>query len=82
MGYVCLLAAHLSGYSNGGDEVASLSRICKMYGSMKVSADGQTINYVWDYVADEAVSDKEMPIGSERWCASERKRWTDSKIEP
>jgi hypothetical protein len=61
--------------------MAGLARICKMFGAMKVSANGTTINYVWDYVADEAIPDTEMPPGSDRWCASERKRWADLKTE-
>ena len=56
--------------------MAGLRRICKMLGAMTVSVRGQTIHYVWDYVADEPVPDTEMPVGSERWKASERARWT------
>lgn len=59
--------------------MGGLARICKLYGGMKVTAQSKTVNYVWDYVADEAVPDTEMPVGSERWQASERKRWTDVK---
>jgi hypothetical protein len=57
--------------------MAGLARICKAYGGMKVSGRGKTINYVWDYVADKAVDATKMPIGSERWKASERKRCID-----
>jgi len=48
--------------------MAGLARICKLYGSIRVQ--GQT--FVWDYVADKAVDQKLMPVGSERWNASEK----------
>jgi hypothetical protein len=53
--------------------MAGLRRICKAFGGMTVIGnDGKTIKYVWDYAADEPVPQSEMPIGSERWMASER----------
>lgn len=52
-----------------------LRMICKLYGGMKITANGETVNYVWDYVADDAVPDTEMPFGSDRWKASEKARW-------
>jgi len=55
--------------------MGGLAKICKMMGGMNVSAEGQTVSYVWDYVADKAVLADEMPPGSERWAASEKKRW-------
>ena len=55
--------------------MAGLARICKMYGGMTVSDGKHTIKYVWDHVADKAVPETEMPLGSERWRASERKKW-------
>ncbi len=55
--------------------MAGLARICKAYGAMKVTQDGKTITYVWDYVADQAVEESEMPVGSERWKASEQRKW-------
>lgn len=55
--------------------MGGLARICKMYGGMTVSDGKTTIKYVWDYAADKAVDGKEMPIGSERWKASERAKW-------
>jgi hypothetical protein len=42
-----------------------------MYGSMVVNGK----KFVWDYVADVAVSEAEMPVGSERWKASEKAKW-------
>ena len=59
--------------------MGGLRRICKMLGGMTVSDRGKTINYVWDYVADEPVPDTEMPVGSERWKASERARGQSEK---
>lgn len=40
--------------------MAGLRNICKAYGGMKVSADGKTIHYVWDYAKDEPVDKKFM----------------------
>ncbi|KZY25624.1 hypothetical protein A3728_18365 [Sulfitobacter sp. HI0040] len=50
--------------------MAGLARICKMYGRMKVGS----ITWVWDYATDTPVHETDMPIGSERWKASEAKR--------
>ena len=33
------------------------------------------MTWVWDYVKDEAVHEKDMPEGSERWKASERAKY-------
>jgi hypothetical protein len=56
--------------------MGGLRRICKAFGGMRVVGnDGKAVNYVWDYAADEPVTDKEMPIGSERWKASERAKY-------
>lgn len=55
--------------------MGGLRRICKLYGGMTVSDGKQTIHYVWDYAADEPVDKKEMPLGSERWKASERAKY-------
>lgn len=51
--------------------MSGLRRICKAYGQMQV---GNTL-WLWDYAADEPVTADEMPIGSERWKASERARF-------
>lgn len=52
--------------------MAGLRNMCRMYGAMTVTGnDGKTINYVWDYAADEPIDKKKMPMGSERWKASE-----------
>lgn len=51
--------------------MAGLARLCKQFGSMKI---GDT-TMLWDYVADKAVPEAEMPFGSERHKLSERARW-------
>lgn len=54
-----------------------LKMICKTYGGMTFRDNrGNTVEYAWDYDADEPVLRGEMPDGSERWKASERARWT------
>jgi hypothetical protein len=56
--------------------MGGLRRICKAYGGMRVTGNGgNTINYVWDYAADEPIPEPEMPVGSERWKASESARF-------
>lgn len=60
--------------------MGGLLRICKAHGGMRVTARGVTVHYVYDYVADKAVPDSEMLPGSDRWAASERKRWGDVKV--
>lgn len=56
--------------------MAGLARICKLYGAMSVTGvDGKTIRYVWDYAADKAVPESDMPMGSDRHKLSERAKW-------
>lgn len=50
---------------------AGLQKIAKMYGGIVIN--GQ--RFVWDYVAEEAVPEAEMPSGGERWKKSERVKW-------
>lgn len=57
--------------------MGGLARMCKAYGSMVIN--GKTM--VWDYVADKAVPEAEMPEGSDRWRASQTKKWTDIAIK-
>jgi len=51
--------------------MGGLARICKAYGAMVI----QGVRYVWDYAKDEAVPEKDMPLGSELWLESERARF-------
>lgn len=55
--------------------MGGLARICKMFGGMTVKDGEQTVRYVWDYAADEAVAEDQMPPGSERHKQSERAKW-------
>lgn len=59
--------------------MGGLAKICKAYGGMTVSSGGKTVRHVWDYVADKAVPESEMPIGSDRWKASEKAKWSSRK---
>lgn len=58
--------------------MSDLRRIAKACGGIVINGK----RYVWDYLADKAVPEGEMPEGSERWKASENKRWelTRAKI--
>lgn len=52
-----------------------------MFGGMKATdASGKTVEYVWDYAADEPVLKKEMPLGSDRWKASEKAK--ENEMQP
>lgn len=56
--------------------MSGLARICKMYGGMTVVGnDGQKVEWAWDYAANEAVDSVKMPVGSERWKASEKAKY-------
>lgn len=56
--------------------MGGLRRMCKAFGGMIVTGNGgKTVEYVWDYAADEPVPKHEMPFGSERHKASERARY-------
>ena len=56
--------------------MAGLAKICKIYGRMTTRGqDGKSVTWVWDYAADEACHEKDMPEGSERWKASEKAKW-------
>lgn len=51
--------------------MSGLRRIAKLYGGMVINGT----RWVWDYAADEPVPETAMPVGSERWKASERIKW-------
>ena len=54
---------------------SGLTRVAKAFGGIKISANGETVEYVYDYAQDKAVPVSEMPFGGERWKASERVKW-------
>jgi hypothetical protein len=41
-------------------------------GTLVTENDDKKISYVWDYVKEEPVTEQEMPVGPERWKASEQ----------
>lgn len=51
--------------------MAGLRRIAKAHGGIVINGE----RWVWDYVADEAVPEAQMPAGSARWKRSERARY-------
>lgn len=51
--------------------LSGLQMICKLYGAMVI----QGKRWLWDYAADVAVPEAEMPLGSERHRASERAKY-------
>ena len=55
--------------------MAGLAKICKLYGRMTTRDETGSVTWVYDYAADKAVHEKDMPEGSERWKASERAKW-------
>jgi len=55
--------------------MAGLAKICKMFGRMTARDESGSVTWVWDYAADEACHEKDMPEGSERWKASEKAKW-------
>lgn len=50
--------------------MGGLRRLCRLYGSIKIG----DARHVWDYALDEPALEKDMPVGSERWKASEKAR--------
>lgn len=53
--------------------MAGLRNLCKLYGGMTV----QGVRYAYDYAADEPVKEADMPVGPDRWKASERAKASD-----
>ena len=51
--------------------MGGLAKIARAFGGITINGK----KYVWDYVADKAVPEEEMPFGSERHAASERRRY-------
>lgn len=51
--------------------MGGLARLAKMHGSIVIQ--GQ--RFVWDYVADKAIPEKDMPCGSKRHVLSEKAKY-------
>lgn len=58
--------------------MSGLRRIAKIYGGMTING----VRWLWDYAADGPVREEEMPVGSERWKASERAKWSAPAPRP
>lgn len=60
--------------------MAGLARICKIYGSMKMSdANGKKVTWLWDYVNDKPRLKTEMT--KEEIMASEKAKWMGVKSQ-
>ncbi len=53
--------------------MAGLKRILKLYGSMTVTSNGETVKWVYDYATDEARIESNMT--QDEIKASERAKW-------
>ncbi len=53
--------------------MGGLSRICRAFGGLNVTAKGETVKYVWDYVTETPRLESEMT--KEEIAASEKKKW-------
>ncbi len=53
--------------------MGGLRKICKLYGGMTVTIDGETVEYVWDYERDEPV--EKSKFTHEQWIKSDRKKY-------
>lgn len=57
-------------------ELRGLEKVCKALGRMKCG----DVMMVWDYASSEAVPEKEMPAGGDRWRESEKAKWESTKL--
>jgi len=58
--------------------MAGLARLCKMYGSLKVTGqDGKSVLWVWDYANNKPRIKKEMT--KEEIVESEKAKWMQIK---
>jgi hypothetical protein len=61
------------GVSKNYESLAGVRQTCCVCGGTLVTEnDDKKISYVWDYVKEEPVTEQEMPVGPERWKASEQ----------
>ena len=56
-----------------------LFNLCKLYGGLKFTKDGKTIEYVFDYDRNECILKSEMD--KERWAKSEKAKYEKIKID-
>lgn len=60
------------------EDMAGLSKICKIYGSMDVTdKNGNKVKWVYDYANDKAVLKSEMT--KEQFTESEKAKWESIK---
>jgi hypothetical protein len=59
--------------------MGGLKKICKVFGSMTVSANGKTVTYEYDYANDIPRPKGEMT--KEEKAASEKARWNKNGSE-
>ena len=59
--------------------MAGLRNICRMHGAIIASDGTTTVKHVWDYANECPVNEKDMPVGSQRWRASEKAKWEEIK---
>lgn len=57
--------------------MGGLRKICKLYGGMKVSSGGKTVEYYWDYKNDKPRIKCEMT--HEELIESEKIKWEQLK---
>jgi hypothetical protein len=54
------------------NKLHGLQKLCKLFGHMKM---GEVV-YVWDYVNEVALPEKELLADKARWAASEKLKWS------
>jgi len=57
--------------------MAGLRMICKIYGGLRVTQNGENVEYIWDYIKDEPRRREEFT--PEEWAANERYKWGGMK---
>ena len=57
--------------------MTGLARICRLYGSIEVKKDGDTVVWEWDYAREKPVLKKEMT--KEQFQESEKCKWEKLK---
>jgi hypothetical protein len=57
--------------------VSGLRDLARHFGGISING----VKWSWDYALNEPVKAEEMPLGSERWKASERARLATSRSQ-